>query len=117
MDIKVVMMTMLFTFPALAKDTSNSAQPYNLANFALSTCLAKGFTDKAVKEDALSAVGAYVELGSYPAEAYEETNKLVKEYLAKKYVGKNENSEFIVMKCIDVSRSTELKQIAQKYAH
>ncbi|MCT4700602.1 type VI secretion system amidase immunity protein Tai4 [Enterobacteriaceae bacterium H20N1] len=117
MDVKVALMISLLAFPALAKESNNNSQNYNLENFALSMCLAKGFSDNEVKKDAFSAVNAYVELGSYPAEAYEEADNLIKEFLAKKYVGKNRNSEFIVMKCIDASRSKELKKIEQKYAY
>ncbi|MFK8260168.1 T6SS amidase immunity protein Tai4 family protein [Erwinia sp. AnSW2-5] len=85
--------------------------------FALSQCLANGFSDKSVKEDALAAVGAYVERGSYPAEVYEETTDLAHQFIKKKYMSKEGNAALIVMKCIDLSRSNELVAIKQKYAH
>ncbi|WP_455818525.1 T6SS amidase immunity protein Tai4 family protein [Pseudomonas cerasi] len=117
MDFKVIAALLLLSFPAISQDHQRDAGKYNLENFALSQCLANGFSDKSVKEDALAAVGAYVELGSYPAEAYEEATDLVHQFLNKKYVSKEGHSELIVMKCIDLSRSNELMVIKQKYAH
>ncbi|MBK4725564.1 T6SS amidase immunity protein Tai4 family protein [Pantoea agglomerans] len=117
MDFKVMAVLLLLSFPAISQDNQSDAGKNNLENFALSQCLAQGFSDKSVKEDALAAVGAYVELGSYPAEAYEEATDLVHQFLNKKYVSKEGHSELIVMKCIDLSRSNELMAIKNKYAH
>lgn len=117
MDFKVIAVLLLLSFPAISQDKQRNVEKDNLENFALSQCLAQGFSDKSVKEDALDAVGAYVELGSYPAEAYEEATKLVHQFLNKKYVSKEGHSELIVMKCIDLSRSNELMAIKNKYAH
>ncbi|MTD27975.1 T6SS amidase immunity protein Tai4 family protein [Erwinia sorbitola] len=118
MNYKTITLILLLSVPAIAKDRNDTVmQDNNLENFALSICLAKGFTDSAVKEDAFSASGAYVEQGSYPAEAYEEADELAKKFLAKKYHSKEGTSELIVMKCIDLSRSNELQEIKNKYEH
>ena len=115
MDIKIIALIFSLSFPAIAKENKITLENHNLENFSLSTCLAKGFTDDTVKKDAISATGAYVELGSYPAEAYEEANELAKKFLDKKYHSKEGKSELIVMKCIDLSRSKELMAIKNKY--
>lgn len=116
MDIKIILITSLFlTAPVLAKEALNNKQ-YNLESFALSTCLAQGFSDDEVKNEAFSAAGAYVELSSYPAEAYEEASALAKNFLDKKYVSKEGNRKLTIMKCIDLSRSDALAKIAQKYS-
>ena len=56
-----------------------------LKNFALSVCLADGYTSKEVVKDSLAAAGGYSELGSLPFEAYEEAESLARQFLAKKY--------------------------------
>ncbi|MBK1424452.1 T6SS amidase immunity protein Tai4 family protein [Yersinia pseudotuberculosis] len=90
-------------------------QKNNLENFALSICLEEGFPDGEINSEAFSAVGAYVELGAYPVEAYEEVSELAKKFLEKKYISKNGESKLTVMKCIDLSQSSELSAIKDKY--
>ncbi|WON76235.1 T6SS amidase immunity protein Tai4 family protein [Serratia sp. UGAL515B_01] len=115
---KIIALIFLFSFSVIAgeNDKNNDPQKYNLENYALSMCLAKGFTDGEINKEAFSAVGAYVELGPYPVEAYEEVSELAKRFLAKNYISKNGNSKLTVMKCIDLSRSEQLKAIKDKYA-
>lgn len=117
MAFKVITVLLLLSFPAISQDNQHNVEKYNLENFALSQCLARGFSDKTLQQDAVDAVRAYVELGSYSAEAYDETSDLVHQFLKKKYVSKEGHSELIVMKCIDLSRSNELMIIKNKYAY
>jgi type VI secretion system (T6SS) amidase immunity protein Tai4 len=85
-----------------------------LKNFALSRCIALGYkSDEAVK-DSSAAAGGYLELGSFPMEAYEEADLLAKKFLAREYKGKH-GEKLTLMKCIDLFHSEELEQLTKKY--
>src|SRR5450755_1229419 len=49
-----------------------------LKNFALSACIADGYKSDEVVKDSKAAAGGYLELGSFPYEAYEEAATLGK---------------------------------------
>jgi len=85
-----------------------------LKNFALSVCLSDGYTAKDVVKDSLAAAGAYSELGSLPFEAYENTETLAKQFLAKNY-NSISGEQLTLMKCIDLFHSKELDRLARKY--
>ena len=85
-----------------------------LKNFALSACIAEGYRSDEVKKDGSAAAGGYLELGSFPMEAYEEAAALGKKFLARTYRGKH-GEALTLMKCIDLFHSTELEQLARKY--
>ena len=51
-----------------------------LKNFALSTCIADGYKSDEVVKDSSAAAGGYLELGSFPFEAYEEAALLGKNF-------------------------------------
>jgi hypothetical protein len=85
-----------------------------LKDFALSTCIADGYTSEEVAKDSLAAAGGYLELGSLPMEAYEEAASLGKKFLAKNYPSKS-GAQLTLMKCIDFFHSKELEQVAKKY--
>jgi hypothetical protein len=53
-----------------------------LKNFALSVCISDGYKSDEVVKDSLAAAGGYLELGSFPIEAYEEAAALGKKFLA-----------------------------------
>jgi hypothetical protein len=110
----------LLTAPqiALAEDASPraiySAAQY-LKNFALSACIAEAYRSDEVKKDGSAAAGGYLELGSFPMEAYEEAAALGKKFLARTYRGKH-GEALTLMKCIDLFHSTELEQVVRKYS-
>jgi hypothetical protein len=85
-----------------------------LKNFALSTCIADGYKSDDVVKDSNAAAGGYLELGSFPFEAYEEAASLGKKFLAKDYQGKS-GEQITLMKCIDLFHSKELDQLAKRY--
>jgi hypothetical protein len=85
-----------------------------LKNFALSVCLADGYTSEEVKKDSLAAAGGYSELGSLPFEAYEQAESLAKRFLAKEYRSFS-GEKLTLMKCIDLFHSKELDQLATRY--
>ena len=85
-----------------------------LKNFALSICISDGYKSDEVVKDSLAAAGGYVELGSFPIEAYEEAAALGKRFLAKEYLGIH-GEKLILMKCIDLFHSKELDQVVTKY--
>ena len=85
-----------------------------LKNFALSVCISNGYGAEEVTKDSRIAAGGYLELGSFPIEAYEETDALSKVFLAKEYRGIR-GGKLTLMKCIDLFHSKELQQIIDKY--
>jgi hypothetical protein len=85
-----------------------------LKNFALSVCISNGYKSDEVVKDSLAAAGGYLELGSFPFEAYEEADALSKRFLAKEYQGKH-GEKLTLMKCIDFLHSEDLRQIVKKY--
>ncbi len=85
-----------------------------LKNFALSICLADGYTSNEAVKDSLAAASGYSELGSLPFEAYEQAESLAKQFLAKDYKSIS-GERLTLMKCIDLFHSKELDQLARKY--
>ena len=91
-----------------------SAAEY-LKDFALSVCISNGYKSEQVVKDSLQAAGGYLELGSFPIDAYDEAEKLGKTFLAKNYESK-QGGQITLMKCIDLFHSKELKQLIKKYS-
>jgi hypothetical protein len=85
-----------------------------LKNFALSACIADGYKSDEVTKDSRAAAGGYLELGSFPFEAYEEAAALGKTFLAKDYQSIS-GEQITLMKCIDLFHSKELDRLARKY--
>jgi hypothetical protein len=85
-----------------------------LKNFALSACIADGYKSDEVVKDSRAAAGGYLELGSFPFDAYEAAASLGKTFLAKDYQGKS-GEQITLMKCIDLFHSKELDRLAKKY--
>lgn len=83
-----------------------------LKNFALSTCLARGFADPALRREAQAAAGAYVEFGSHGPDDYQHAIQLTDTFLARPYQAKNSKSDLTVMKCVDLFHSPELDALA-----
>lgn len=83
-------------------------------NYALSTCLADGFTAEEVVQDAAAAARAYLELGELPLEAHTEATQLGRTFLKREYKSKT-GAQLIVMKCMDFYHSPELDALARKY--
>jgi Type VI secretion system (T6SS), amidase immunity protein len=86
-----------------------------LKNFALSACIAQGYTADEVVKDSRAAAGGYLELGSFSLEASMEAAALAKTFLAKDYEGKH-GDKLTLMKCIDLFHSKELDQLARKHS-
>jgi hypothetical protein len=83
-------------------------------NYALSTCVADGYTSEETTTDAAAAARGYLEFGSLPLEAHTEATRLGREFLKKEY--KSISGEpLVLMKCIDFFYSKELDKIARKY--
>jgi hypothetical protein len=85
-----------------------------LKNFALSACITDGYKSDEVTKDSKAAAGGYLELGSFPYEAYEKAAALGKKFLAKDYQSFT-GEQLTLMKCIDLFHSKELDQLAKKY--
>jgi type VI secretion system (T6SS) amidase immunity protein Tai4 len=85
-----------------------------LKNFALSACITDGYKSKEVTKDSRSAAAGYLQLGSFPYEAYEKAALLGKKFLAKDYRSFT-GEELTLMKCIDLFHSKELDRLAKKY--
>lgn len=83
-------------------------------NYALSACIARGYSSEEVVGDATAAARGYLELGSHPIDAYPAAIALAKEFLAKEYKSHLSNERLILMKCIDFYHSEALDKLAQK---
>ncbi|WP_100140035.1 T6SS amidase immunity protein Tai4 family protein [Snodgrassella alvi] len=88
----------------------------DLENFTLSYCLAQSESGDIMQREAKAAVGAYVELGRYPAEAYEEAALVTRNYSKRPYKSYQEGVQLILMKCIDASQSKEIKSIKNRFS-
>ena len=86
-----------------------------LKNYALSSCIARGYQSKDVVNDAIVAANGYKELGSLDIDAYNEAAVLGQKFLAKEYMSQN-GEKLVLMKCIDFYHSKELDRLARKYA-
>lgn len=83
-----------------------------LKNYALSVCIAEGYSAKEVKNDAAAAARGYMEFGDYSLEAHTAVRGLAKEFLAKPY---DSMSGETMAKCIDLVHSQALPAIIKKY--
>ena len=83
--------------------------------FTLSICLGSAFEAKEMKYDANKAANAYRIRGNMPAEAIDESRKLVDKWLNKSYLSKS-GEQIQVMKCIDLYESNDLLNIYKKYS-
>lgn len=86
----------------------------HLKNFALSSCLYKGYDDAEIKRDALVSLQGHKEFGSLSIDAFNAASALADQFLAKKYLGER-GEKLTVMKCIALFHSKELAQLAKKY--
>jgi len=100
---------------AVAEEVRVAYSPIQyLKNFALSVCVADGYSAKDVVKDSMATAGGYSELGSLPIEAYEKAETLARQFIAKKYLSIS-GEQLTLMKCIDLFHSKELDRLARKY--
>ncbi len=85
-----------------------------LKNYALSVCIAEGYSAKEVKNDAAAAARGYMEFGDYSLEAHTAVRALAKEFLAKHYDSVS-GEPMTMAKCIDLVHSQALQAIIKKY--
>lgn len=119
MAFKLVLTAVLATLMVTSGGQSTPRTKYTAAqylkNFALSTCLADAFKSDEVIKEAAAAAGGYLELGALPLEAHTEATQLGRKFLEKEYKSIS-GQKLVVMKCIDFFHSSELDQLARKYA-
>lgn len=101
-------------FHASANEKHQYSPTEYFKNYALSSCIADGFSEKETKSDATAAASGYLELGEYPLEAHTEATQLGRQFLAKEYQSYS-GSQLILMKCIDFYHSSDLDALARKY--
>ena len=100
---------------AVRKDGPLRSANERFRNYAFCACIAEGFKSSEVVSEANAAAGGYVELGAHPIEAYQEAVALARRFLARKYIGKETDAKFTLMKCIDLYNSRELDDLVRKY--
>ncbi|RIX49742.1 MAG: hypothetical protein D3M94_01795 [Rhodocyclales bacterium GT-UBC] len=101
--------------PYPAPSSRSYTQQQLLKNWALSVCLASIAQDVRDKADAGATASAYLEFGHQPIAAYEALNKLIEQFVARRYSG-SVQSEFNTMKCIDLLHSKELDRLSRYWA-
>ena len=82
-----------------------------LRHYALSACLAQAFP--AIRDEARAAQGAYLEFGTHPAETYQSVQDMAQRWLRRDYPSFHD-VKLDVMKCIDLSESTELEALGHR---
>ncbi|MCL1826123.1 MAG: type VI secretion system amidase immunity protein Tai4 [Betaproteobacteria bacterium] len=120
MAFKVVAFVSLLSFSCIASGEEQYERvEYSpiefFKNYALSACIARGYSSKEVIDDATASARGYLELGDHPVEAYNEVVILGKEFLKKEYKSHLSDERLILMKCIDFYHSKELDKLARKY--
>ncbi|WP_218966072.1 T6SS amidase immunity protein Tai4 family protein [Snodgrassella alvi] len=116
MDFKIISLSSLLMLSiSTASAQERSFLKNDLENFTLSYCLAQIDSGEILRREANAAVGAYVERGRYPAEAYEEAAQVTHDYLKRSYKSYNTGIQLTVMKCIDASQSNEIAAIKKRY--
>lgn len=117
MEIKVKLIFSLIVISiSSAFAQARSPLKNDLENFTLSYCLAQSESGDIMQREAKAAVGAYVELGRYPAEVYEEAALVARNYSKRPYKSYQEGVQLILMKCIDASQSKEIKSIKKRFS-
>ena len=98
--------------------TADQAAKYSATqyfkNYALSTCIANGYTAEETVKDASAAARGYLEFGDFPMEAHTEAVLLGREFLKRAYKSKT-GEPLVLMKCVDFYHSAELDGIASRY--
>jgi len=119
MDVKVGAATIALAF-AVNSVYADTHQPKKYSsiqyfkNYALSTCIADGYSSEETIMDASAAARGYLEFGSLPLEAHTEATLLGRKFLKNTYISISGES-LVLMKCIDFFHSKELDMIARKY--
>ena len=88
----------------------DEAEMQRLEKCAVSQCLIQAFPDSEMENDAHRASGGYVQLGTSPAELYDEIEEMVKVYRTKPYNSKSGKSLF-VMQCLDLLQDPALQAL------
>lgn len=115
MDLKiatVLFSTTIFSLQVNAKAEYTSEQ--YIKNYALSVCVAKGYNNKQVKDDAAAAARGYLEFGDYSLTAHSAVRKLADEFLAKEYNSQS-GEAMVLTKCIDFYHSAELDKLVKSW--
>ncbi|ENR6206111.1 type VI secretion protein [Serratia marcescens] len=112
--IKTAFLLMLAVLNTEASANEKYSSAEYLKNYALSVCIAEGYSAKEVKNDAAAAARGYMEFGDYSLEAHTAVRALAKEFLAKPYDSMS-GEPMTMAKCIDLVHSQALQAIIKKY--
>lgn len=113
-QVSLAVALVLWGWAANAQPSQTTAPEDAFRNYALSTCLADGYTAEEVRKDAAAAARGYLEFGALPLEAHTEATKLAREFLQRDYPSST-GERLVLMKCLDFSRSKELQGVYRKY--
>ncbi|CAI0807134.1 Uncharacterised protein [Serratia ficaria] len=105
---------MLFSNIQIANAKEHYTPEEYLKNYALSVCVADGYSAKEIKNDAAAAARGYTEFGDYSLEAHTAVRALAKKFLAKPYDSQS-GEPMTMVKCIDLYHSQELSAIIKQY--
>jgi hypothetical protein len=90
------------------KNTEQEKKMYK--SWVLSRCLSTISITEVERQDALNSASAYLELSSFPVEAFTSATPLIAEFVARNYNGSIPGS-FNTMKCIDLFYSDDLNKL------
>lgn len=121
MDIKKLIATIMFIIFTSACNAEghafkNAKEEILFKNITLSICMGIGYEGKSsyFTDQFSDATNGYREFSNISLDAYEELRALVKLWLKKDYRSKNDIQN-VLMKCIDLGNSNEIKSLYDKY--
>ena len=112
LNVILLALATLCVSPAIAQQPY-SAEQY-LRNYALSTCIAQGYSSKEVKDDAAAAAPGYLEFGDYALAAHKAVRNAGQAFLQKKYPSQS-GEPMTLAKCIDFYHSQELDKLVKTF--
>jgi len=102
-----------FTFSCMSAQAIHKTEFELFQDYTLAACIAQAYHDGDINKDSIAALNGYRARANVPLESYQEVNNVIKDYLIKPYKAKD-MSKTEISACIDVIKSTELKNIFSK---
>jgi len=94
--------------------TEHLSQKPLYKNWLISRCFGKATDSINSRQDAFRSASAYLEYSELPADAFDESEKLINTYLQKHIQGSMKGS-YHTMECLSLAESQAADQIYKKY--
>ena len=111
--VPILLATFTFTFSCMSVQAINKTEFELFQDYTLAACIAQAYNDGDIYKDSIAALNGYRARANIPLESYQAVNDVIKIFLLKPYKAKD-MSKTEISACIDVIKSTELKNIFSK---